>query len=137
MNIPIVSPMNPSGLPHPAAAPVVDGVAWSRFAGPFALLLALALTMPLWIGRVGLYPYIALEIVIWALFALSYNLLLGQGGLPSFGHGAFFGIGAYAFGLAVKHVAPNLWLGMAARPRRWPARWWRCSSRTGAASTTR
>lgn len=106
--------MNTAGLPHPAAAPVVDGVAWSRFAGPFALLLALALTMPLWIGRVGLYPYIALEIVIWALFALSYNLLLGQGGLPSFGHGAFFGIGAYAFGLAVKHVAPNLWLGMAA-----------------------
>jgi len=84
------------------------------FALPFAVMLAVLLTLPLWISAIGLYQYIALEIVIWALFALSYNLLLGQAGLPSFGHGAFFGIGAYAFGLAVKHMAPNLWLGLAA-----------------------
>ncbi len=84
------------------------------FAGPFAISLIVLATTPLWIREIGLYQYIALEIVIWALFALSYNLLLGQAGLPSFGHGAFFGVGAYAFGLAVKHIAPNLWLGLAA-----------------------
>lgn len=84
------------------------------FALPFAVTLVVLLTTPLWIKQVGLYQYIAVEIVIWALFALSYNLLLGQAGLPSFGHGAYFGVGAYAFGLAVKHVAPNLWLGLGA-----------------------
>ena len=83
------------------------------FAWPYALSLIVLVTTPLWIREIGLYQYIALEIVIWALFALSYNLLLGQAGLPSFGHGAFFGVGAYAFGLAVKHIAPNLWLGLA------------------------
>ena len=89
-------------------------VARPGFAGPYALSLLVLVTTPLWIREIGLYQYIALEIVIWALFALSYNLLLGQAGLPSFGHGAFFGVGAYAFGLAVKHFAPNLWLGLAA-----------------------
>src|SRR5262245_4841053 len=83
------------------------------FAVPFAILLLILATTPLWIKTVGLYQYIALEIVIWALFALSYNLLLGQGGLPSFGHGLFFGAGAYGLGLAVKHVAPNRWLALA------------------------
>jgi branched-chain amino acid transport system permease protein len=37
-------------------------------------------------------------------------VLLGYGGLPSFGHGAYFGIGAYAFGLAQFSLWPNLWL---------------------------
>jgi branched-chain amino acid transport system permease protein len=61
------------------------------------LILASA---PWWIVPAGLYPYLALEVMIWMVYALGYNLLLGYGGLPSFGHGAFFGVGAYAFGLA-------------------------------------
>jgi branched-chain amino acid transport system permease protein len=43
------------------------------------------------------------EIVIWALFALSLDLILGYGGILSLGHAAFFGIGAYAAGLLAKH----------------------------------
>lgn len=73
------------------------------------LVLALA-TLPLWIGRVGLYPYIGIEILIFSLYAMSYNLLLGYSGLPSFGHGAFLGIGAYAFGLFQLNGVANLWL---------------------------
>jgi branched-chain amino acid transport system permease protein len=71
---------------------------------PVPLWVALAIlgTAPWWVGKVGLYPYLALEIVIWMIFALGFNLLLGHAGLPSFGHGAFFGVGAYAFGLALK-----------------------------------
>jgi branched-chain amino acid transport system permease protein len=68
------------------------------------------LTVPLWIAKVGLYQYIGVEILIWAIYALGFNLLLGTAGLPSFGHGAFFGIGAYAFGLTQFHVAANLWV---------------------------
>src|SRR5215475_13822051 len=66
---------------------------------PMLVLFATLLTTPLWLKTVGLYQYLALEIMIWMLFALGYNLLLGVTGLPSFGHGAYFGIGAYAFGL--------------------------------------
>jgi branched-chain amino acid transport system permease protein len=45
-------------------------------------------------------------------FALGYNLLLGHAGLPSFGHGAYFGVGAYAFGLAQKSLVANLWIDL-------------------------
>lgn len=61
--------------------------------------LVLMASTPLWLKHVGLYQYLALEITIWMLFAMAHNLLLGQGGMPSFGHGAYFGVGAYAFGL--------------------------------------
>jgi branched-chain amino acid transport system permease protein len=71
---------------------------------------ALLATLPLWISRLGLYPYIGVEILIWAIYALSFNLVLGSAGLPSFGHGAYFGIGAYAFGLCQFNVASNLWV---------------------------
>ena len=40
--------------------------------------------------------YLVTEIMIFALFALSFNLLLGFGGMISFGHAAYFAIGAYA-----------------------------------------
>ena len=80
---------------------------------PMLITVAVFLSTPLWIARVGLYQYLALEIMIWVLFALGYNLLLGFTGLPSFGHGAFFGIGAYAFGLLQLKVWPNLWFDLA------------------------
>jgi branched-chain amino acid transport system permease protein len=71
------------------------------------LLLA---TVPFWIERVGLYQYLGIEILIFATYALAFNLVLGHAGLPSFGHGAFFGVGAYAFGLAQFNILPNLWV---------------------------
>ena len=80
---------------------------------PMLVLFAALLTTPLWLTQVGLYQYLALEIMIWMLFALGYNLLLGYAGLPSFGHGAYFGIGAYAFGLLELRVVANLWLDLA------------------------
>jgi branched-chain amino acid transport system permease protein len=75
-----------------------------------AVVLLLLATVPFWIERIGLYPYLGVEILIWSIYALGFNLLLGYTGLPSFGHGAYFGIGAYAFGLAQFNLVPNLWL---------------------------
>jgi len=43
------------------------------------------------------------EIVIWGLFALSLDLILGYAGIISLGHAAFFGFGAYVAGLLAKH----------------------------------
>ena len=79
--------------PRPSAA---------LFPAPLVVAVVVLGTAPFWVARVGLYPYLALEIIVWIVFALGYNLLLGHAGLPSFGHGAFFGVGAYAFGLALK-----------------------------------
>jgi branched-chain amino acid transport system permease protein len=45
---------------------------------------------------------VATEILIFALFAFSLQLLIGVGGVVSFGHAAFFGLGAYGAALAVK-----------------------------------
>lgn len=83
------------------------------FPVPMVIVLAVLLSTPLWVAKVGLYQYLALEIMIWMLFALGYNLLLGHTGLPSFGHGAYFGIGAYAFGLLQHKVWANLWFDLA------------------------
>ncbi|MEO8057054.1 MAG: branched-chain amino acid ABC transporter permease [Burkholderiales bacterium] len=66
---------------------------------PMIVTVLLLASTPLWLKQAGLYQYLALEIMIWMLFALGHNLLLGYAGLPSFGHGAYFGIGAYALGL--------------------------------------
>jgi branched-chain amino acid transport system permease protein len=84
------------------------------FPAPMLATFALFASLPFWIKGVGLYPYLGVEVMIWIVYALGFNLLLGYGGLPSFGHGAFFGVGAYAFGLAQFHLAPNLWLCLAA-----------------------
>jgi branched-chain amino acid transport system permease protein len=65
-------------------------------------------TLPLWIRAVGLYPYLGVEVMIWVIYALGFNLLLGTAGLPSFGHGAYFGMGAYAFGLSQIHWGSSL-----------------------------
>ena len=51
------------------------------------------------------------ETAIWALFALSLDLILGYAGIISLGHAAFFGVGAYAAGLLAKHeiiVEPSI-----------------------------
>ncbi len=50
------------------------------------------------------YTFLANDVVIWALFATSLNLLVGYTGLVSFGHAAYFGIGAYTTGLLMKKL---------------------------------
>ena len=85
-----------------------------RFLPPLVIVVGLFASSPLWLDAVGLYQYIALEILIWSMYALGFNLLLGYAGLPSFGHGAFFGVGAYGAGLALKHGGVGLLTGLGA-----------------------
>jgi branched-chain amino acid transport system permease protein len=68
---------------------------------PWTLVVfALALTIP-WIGS-RYDTFLATQISISALFAVSLNLLLGTTGLVSFGHVAYFGIGSYVCGILMK-----------------------------------
>ena len=63
-----------------------------------------------------LCPYAALatNILVYAIFALGYNLLLGYTGWLSFGHAAFFGLGAYATGLLLVKANASIGLAIAA-----------------------
>src|SRR3954447_20391614 len=56
------------------------------------------------------YVNILTEIFIFAVFALSLNILVGQTGLVSLGHAAFFGAGAYATGIATIHFSSNIFI---------------------------
>ena len=71
---------------------------------PWALLvLVAALFVPALGSR--FYTFLANDVLIWALFATSLNLLVGYTGLVSFGHAAYFGIGAYTTGILMKKAA--------------------------------
>jgi branched-chain amino acid transport system permease protein len=62
------------------------------------LLLAI-LAFPIAFGR---YPVKLLqEILIWGIYAMSLDLLMGYAGMVSFGHSAFFGVGGYVAALAL------------------------------------
>ena len=50
------------------------------------------------------------RVMIFAIAALSLNLILGYGGMVSFGHAAYLGIGAYAVGVLAHHGVDNGWL---------------------------
>jgi branched-chain amino acid transport system permease protein len=72
-----------------------------------------------WLGVlvVGLYlfvpdPSLAVEVLIYAIWAISLNLLLGYGGLLSFGHALGFGFGGYAAGLVLIHYVQSFWLAL-------------------------
>jgi branched-chain amino acid transport system permease protein len=54
---------------------------------------------------------IAIEVLYFGLFAVSFNLLFGRAGLLSFGHAATFGVGGYTVGLALRHVSGMPLLG--------------------------
>ncbi|MEP7182919.1 MAG: branched-chain amino acid ABC transporter permease, partial [Betaproteobacteria bacterium] len=61
------------------------------------------------------YTELVTKVMILAIFALSLDLLVGYTGLVSFGHAAFYGIGAYALGLlAPKYEAASVWLTLPA-----------------------
>jgi branched-chain amino acid transport system permease protein len=71
---------------------------------PWTLVVFLAaLTIP-WLGS-RYDTFLATQIAISALFAVSLNLLLGTTGLVSFGHVAYFGIGSYVCGILMKTYA--------------------------------
>jgi branched-chain amino acid transport system permease protein len=57
--------------------------------------LAVLATLPLWLGS-SYYINIASQILIWAIFALALNVLVGWAGLVSLGHAGLFGVASYA-----------------------------------------
>jgi branched-chain amino acid transport system permease protein len=75
----------------------------------WATLVALGLVAPFVV-----YPVFAMNVLVMALFASAFNLLLGYAGLLSFGHAAFLGSAAYVTGWAAKVGGQNVLVAMAA-----------------------
>jgi branched-chain amino acid transport system permease protein len=74
----------------------------------FGLMAALFLLLPF------LTPYhsLATEMLIFAIFAVGYDIIFGYTGLLSFGHAIFFGIGAYGTGLVLVRLVPSLFVAL-------------------------
>ena len=72
-----------------------------RVATVLLFLLIFPLIMP--------YEALAVNILIFGLYAVGYNLLFGYTGMLSFGHAAFFGVGSYITGIAIVHFGLH-WL---------------------------
>jgi len=103
-------PATPSGAA--LAAPLAPAGPRTRLA--FAALLA-ALLAALFV--VGDFTLVLLtEMAIFALFAASLHMIMGPGGMVSFGHAAYFGLGAYGAALAVHHLGAPMGAALAAAP---------------------
>src|SRR5712692_10453123 len=72
----------------------------------FGIMSALLLIVPL----TGVYPFFVMQALCFALLACAFNLLIGYGGLLSFGHAMFLGTAGYvcAHALKVWGVSPEL-----------------------------
>jgi ABC-type branched-subunit amino acid transport system ATPase component/ABC-type branched-subunit amino acid transport system permease subunit len=90
------APMSP--LPRPAILQELR---------PLLVVLACLVALPFLMDLVGLTMTTATDVVVFALAVMGLNILVGWTGLVSFGHGAWFGIGAYAAALIQRHFFPS------------------------------
>jgi branched-chain amino acid transport system permease protein len=101
-----------SAMPQAAGAvPANPAAVFREHAFTLAVWLLL-LTMPYWMGVVGGYTELASRVVIMGLAAMALNFLLGFTGVLSFGHAAYFGVGAYGVAMTIKYIAPSTPLGL-------------------------
>ncbi|MEN3295199.1 MAG: branched-chain amino acid transport system permease protein livM [Burkholderiales bacterium] len=105
----IVRPWGLLGRPQAATRGTADIEAPIRPASPLlkkaaVVLLAVALGLPL---LSDVFPYalvLSIDILIAVLFAASLHFIMGPGGMHSFGHAAYFGLGAYGAALLLKSL---------------------------------
>src|SRR5204863_4405101 len=88
----------------------------SRAMKKIIFLIAVCVALPLVLQATSHLFYVgfASRVLIYAIAATSLNLVLGYGGMISFGHAAFVGTGAYVAGILVAEGATSAWIA-------WPA----------------
>ena len=79
-----------------------------------AAIWAVLLLAPYWMVPLGGYTALGTRVLVLGLGAMSLNFLLGFTGVLSFGHAAYFGLGAYGAGLTLKYLALSTPLAMIA-----------------------
>ncbi len=100
----------PKELESHLKPPLLFGSGRGRVLTIFIMVLLFALPMLAWGMGNQFYLDFSSRIVCLAIAAVSLNLILGYGGLVSFGHAAFVGIGAYAVGIPAYHGYESAWL---------------------------
>jgi branched-chain amino acid transport system permease protein len=96
----------PAHAPYVAAGPLLKAIG--------ALALVAAASAPLWAGP---YQLVVLtEMAVLAVVAASLHFFMSHGGITSFGHAAFFGLGAYGAALAVKFGGASMGAGLVVGP---------------------
>jgi branched-chain amino acid transport system permease protein len=76
------------------------------------LVWAVLLSAPFWMRAAGGYTELGVRVVVLGLAAMSLNFLLGYTGVLSFGHAAYFGIGAYGVGMTLRYLVPSTGVGI-------------------------
>jgi branched-chain amino acid transport system permease protein len=76
------------------------------------LLLSVAYLALAYLINDKYYQLILTIVPIWAMMGIAWNIFSGYSGLVSFGHAAFFGIGAYTVALAMIQWQLSPWLGI-------------------------
>jgi len=83
---------------------------WVRHGLLYVVTFGVLLCLPLFLNE--LLIHIIILILLYGLLGMSWNILGGYGGQFSFGHAAFFGIGAYTSSLLFYYYQISPWLGM-------------------------
>jgi branched-chain amino acid transport system permease protein len=78
------------------------------------VIWALLVTVPVWLPMLGGYTALAGRVLVFGLAAMGLNMLLGFTGVLSFGHAAYFGLGAYGAGLTLRYLVHSTPLAMLA-----------------------
>lgn len=78
----------------------------------YAVALVVAIILP--IGRDVFTQHLLVLSLIFAVYALSYDIIIGHMGQLSFGHQAFFGLGGYTTGLCTVNLGLSLWVSLLA-----------------------
>ena len=84
---------------------IIERIRAHRMAASLLFLLVFPFLMP--------YETLAINILIFGLYAVGFNLLFGYTGMLSFGHAAFLGVGSYLAGIVVVHAGWPWWAAIA------------------------
>jgi branched-chain amino acid transport system permease protein len=79
-----------------------------------ALLWLSLLLVPFWLPMLGGYTDLGTRVIVLGLAAMAVNFLLGYTGVLSFGHAAYFGLGAYGAGMMIRYLVPSTGLALVA-----------------------
>lgn len=117
----IVRPYGLLGRPQGAVRSIAEPEEPIRPATPMlkglaALVLALLVCLPLLAQTSPYLLILGIDVLIAVIFATSLHFIMGPGGMHSFGHAAYFGLGAYGAALLVKWLAVPMGFALAAAP---------------------
>ena len=95
-----------------SAGPLTAATRWRGLAAVSVVGILVLLLLPHFLSTY--YLGLVIQMMIFALFAMSLDLLIGYTGMASLGHAAYFGVAAYATGLLALKLGWSVWLALPA-----------------------